>query len=75
MAPNEALASRPMARTFNAALGGLLLACGAWIAFGLPASSVGDWLCAAALGLVGAESLWAALRGQRSWLSRVGPLP
>lgn len=71
----EACPSPRVERIFNTAMGALLVACGGWVALALPATSTGEWLGAAGLGLVGGEALLAALRARRSWLSRIGPLP
>jgi hypothetical protein len=47
---------------------------GAWIAFGL----ADDWpayLAALCLGVLGIDAIYSAIRGRRSLISRIGPLP
>jgi len=60
-------------RRLGLALGGLFVLLGAAVPVLAP-----DWrglLCAAALVLLGGQAVWSALRGRRSWLARIGPLP
>jgi len=61
-------------RRITAGMGLLLTALGAWIAFKVAA----DWpayLAAVAVGGLGLEAIYSAIRGRRSLISRIGPLP
>ena len=61
-------------RRITAGIGLLLTALGAWIAFNV----ADDWpayLAAVAVGGLGLEAIYSAIRGRRSLISRIGPLP
>jgi len=61
-------------RRITAGMGLLLTALGAWIAFKVAV----DWpayLAAVAVGGLGLEAIYSAIRGRRSLISRIGPLP
>jgi len=55
-------------------MGLLFTALGAWIAFEI----ADDWpayLAALAVGALGIDAVYSAVRGRRSLISRIGPLP
>jgi hypothetical protein len=61
-------------RRITAGMGLLLTALGAWIAFNV----ADDWpayLAAVAVGGLGLDAIYSAIRGRRSLISRIGPLP
>jgi hypothetical protein len=61
-------------RRVTAGLGVLFTTLGAWIAFGI----ADDWpayLVAVAVGGLGIDAIYSAMRGRRSLISRIGPLP
>jgi hypothetical protein len=61
-------------RRMAAGMGLLFAALGAWIGFAI----ADDWptyLAAVAVGGLGIDALYSAIRGRRSLLSRIGPLP
>ena len=61
-------------RHITAGMGLLLTALGAWIAFKV----ADDWpanLAAVAVGGLGLDAIYSAIRGRRSLISRIGPLP
>lgn len=61
-------------RRITAGMGLLFTALGAWIAFAI----ADDWpayLAAVAVGGLGIDALYSAIRGRRSLISRIGPLP
>ena len=63
-----------MERRIAAIMGLLFTALGAWIALEL----ADDWpayLAAAAIGGLGIDAIYSAIRGRRSLMSRIGPLP
>ena len=63
-----------MERRITAGMGLLLTALGAWIAFEI----ADDWpayLAAVAVGGLGIDAIYSAIRGRRSLMSRIGPLP
>ena len=63
-----------MERRITAILGLMFTALGAWIAFDL----ADDWpayLAAVAIGGLGIDAIYSAIRGRRSLMSRIGPLP
>ena len=61
-------------RRITGVMGLLFTALGAWIAFEV----ADDWpayLAALAVGALGIDAIYSAVRGRRSLLSRIGPLP
>jgi hypothetical protein len=61
-------------RRITTGMGMLLTALGAWIAFEI----ADDWpayLAAVAVGGLGIDAIYSAIRGRRSLISRIGPLP
>lgn len=63
-----------MERRIAAVMGLLFTALGAWIAFEL----ADDWpayLAAVAIGGLGIDAICSAIRGRRSLMSRIGPVP
>jgi len=61
-------------RRVTAGMGQLFTALGAWIAFEI----ADDWpayLAALAVGALGIDAIYSAVRGRRSLISRMGPLP
>jgi len=61
-------------RRITAGMGLLRTALGAWIAFVI----ADDWpayLAAVAVGGLGVDAIYSAIRGRRSLMSRTGPLP
>ena len=61
-------------RRITAGMGLLLTALGAWIAFKV----ADDWpayLAAVAVGGLGLDAIYSAIRGRRSLISRIGLLP
>jgi hypothetical protein len=61
-------------RRVTAGIGLLFTALGAWIAFEI----ADDWpayLAALAIGALGIDAIYSAVRGRRSLISRIGPLP
>ena len=61
-------------RRITAGMGLLFTALGTWIAFAI----ADDWpayLAAVALGGLGVDAIYSAIRGRRSLISRIGPLP
>ena len=63
-----------VSRSITAGMGLLFTALGAWIAFEI----ADDWpayLAALAVGALGIDAIYSAVRGRRSLISRIGPLP
>jgi len=61
-------------RSITAGMGLLFTALGAWIAFEI----ADDWpayLAALAISALGIDASYSAVRGRRSLISRIGPLP
>ena len=61
-------------RRITAGMGLLFTVLGAWIAFEI----ADDWpayLAALAVGALGIDAIYSAIRGRRSLISRIGPLP
>jgi hypothetical protein len=61
-------------RSITAGIGLAFTALGAWIAFKL----ADDWpayLAALCIGALGIDAIYSAVRGRRSLISRIGPLP
>lgn len=61
-------------RRITACLGLLFTALGAWIAYAI----ADDWpayLAALVVGGLGVDAIYSAIRGRRSLISRIGPLP
>ena len=61
-------------RRITAGMGLLLTALGAWIAYAI----ADDWpayLAALVVGGLGIDAIYSAIRGRRSLISRIGPLP
>jgi hypothetical protein len=61
-------------RRITAGIGVLFTALGSWIAFGI----ADDWrgyMAAIAVGGLGIDAIYSAMRGRRSLISRIGPLP
>jgi hypothetical protein len=61
-------------RRITAGMGLLFTALGAWIAFEIAADWPG-YLAAGAVGGLGIDAIYSAVRGRRSLMSRIGPLP
>ena len=61
-------------RRITAGMGLLFTVLGAWIAFEI----ANDWpayLAALAVSAFGIDAIYSAIRGRRSLISRIGPLP
>jgi putative Mn2+ efflux pump MntP len=61
-------------RRITAGMGLLFTVLGAWIAFEI----ANDWpayLAALAVSALGIDAIYSAIRGRRSLISRIGPLP
>ena len=63
-----------MERRITAIIGLMFTALGAWIAFEV-ADEWPAYLAAVAIGGLGIEAIYSAIRGRRSLMSRIGPLP
>ena len=73
---DPASSGRRPSRVADAAFGLLFLGLAAAIViFSGEAAGIGPWAAALAIGGLGADALLAALRGRRSLVSRLGPLP
>lgn len=63
-------------RISNIVIGTLFAAVAVWLLVeALPQPSPGEGIAVLAIGSLGVEALVCALRGRRSLLSRIGPLP
>lgn len=69
------MSGSPVLRWIDLLFGGGLLVIAAYALFALDDGDTTRTLLALAVGVVGAQALLAAMRGRRSWLSRLGPLP
>jgi len=61
-------------RRITAGMGLLFTVLGAWIAFEI-ASDWPAYLAALAVSALGIDAIYSAIRGRRSLISRIGPLP
>lgn len=61
-------------RRITAGMGLLLTALGAWIAFRV-ADDWPSYLAAFTVAGLGLEAIYSTIRGRRSLISRIGPLP
>jgi hypothetical protein len=61
-------------RRITAGMGLLLTVLGAWIAFAI-AEAWPAYLAAVAVAGLGIDAIYSAVRGRRSLISRIGPMP
>ena len=61
-------------RRITAGMGLLFTALGAWIAWAI-ADDCPAYLAALVVGGLGIDAIYSAIRGRRSLISRIGPLP
>lgn len=62
-------------RVVGLVAGAVLAGCGGVVVYLVPGGDVAGLACGGVLMLVGLEAMVSGVRGRRSWLSRVGPLP